>query len=311
MKRFVIAVCMALLLSAEVRAQYDVSFGHYWAMEPSFNPAAVGKEAKLNVAAAYAIQFAGFEHNPNTMYAAADVPFYALNSYHGVGVQFINDAIGLFKHKRFGLQYAYQRELLRGKLSAGIQVGMISENFDGSKLDLEQSDDPAFTTSSINGTGVDLSAGLYYKASHWYAGVSVLHLNSPRVELGDTNELDISATYYLTGGYNIRLNNPFLTIHTSALGRTDGTAWRADVTGRLKYEHEKRLLYAGMSYSPTNSVTVLLGGNFHGVHVGYSYEIYTSATIPSNGSHELFVGYQTDLDLGKKGRNVHKSVRIL
>ena len=62
-------VCLLLLSSIKGWAQYDVSFGHYWAMEPSFNPASVGKEAKLNVTAAYAIQMAGFEHNPNTMYA--------------------------------------------------------------------------------------------------------------------------------------------------------------------------------------------------------------------------------------------------
>ncbi|MBQ9262542.1 MAG: type IX secretion system membrane protein PorP/SprF, partial [Prevotella sp.] len=131
------------------------------------------------------------------------------------------------------------------------------------------------------------------------------------VELGEKNELNISATYYLTGGYNIQLRNPFLSIHTSALGRTDGVAWRADVTGRLKYTHEKRVMYAGLSYSPDKSVTILIGGNFHGIHLGYSYEVYTSAISPGNGSHELFVGYQTDLNFGKKGRNLHKSVRIL
>ena len=311
MKRFYYAIGLMLLFAADIRAQYDVSFAHYWTMEPSFNPAAVGKEAKLNIAAAYAIQLAGFEHNPNTMYAAADMPFYALGSCHGAGVQFINDAIGLFKHKRVSLQYAYQRDVLGGKLSAGLQVGMISENFDGSRLDLADSNDPAFTNSSIDGTGLDLSAGLYYQARDWYVGVSALHLNSPKVELGETNELNISATYYLTGGYNIRLNNPFLTIHTSALGRTDGVDWRADVTGRLKYEHEKRVMYAGLSYSPTKSVTVLLGGNFHGIHLGYSYEIYTSDISPGNGSHELFVGYQMELNFYKKGRNLHKSIRIL
>ena len=131
------------------------------------------------------------------------------------------------------------------------------------------------------------------------------------MELGETNELDISATYYLTGGYNIRLSHPFLTIQTSALGRTDGSAWRADLTGRLKYEHEKKVMYAGLTYSPTNSVTVMLGGRFFGVHIGYSYEIYTSAVSLGNGSHELFVGYQTELNLYKKGKNLHKSVRIL
>jgi len=293
------------------RAQYDVSFGHYWAMEPSFNPAAVGKESKLNVAVAYALQMAGFEHNPNTMYAAVDMPFYALKSYHGAGIQFINDNIGLFSHKRFGLQYAYQPKLFGGKLSVGLQLSMLSENFDGSKVELEDSSDPAFTSSSINGTGFDISAGVYYKHRNWYIGISALHLNTPTVELGEKNELAVSSSYYLTGGYNIRLKNPFLTIQTSALGRTDGVAYRADVSGRLIYTHEKRIMYAGLSYSPTNSVTVQIGGDIRGIRVGYSYEIYTSAINIGNGSHELFVGYQTELNLYRKGRNLHKSVRIL
>jgi hypothetical protein len=70
-------------------------------------------------------------------------------------------------------------------------------------------------------------------------------------------------------------------------------------------------MYAGASYSPTNSVTLLIGGRLHGINVGYSYEFYTSAINPGNGSHELFVGYQTNLNLFKKGRNKHKSVRLL
>ena len=299
------------LAAVTVRAQYDVSFGHYWAMEPSFNPAAVGKEDKLNIVGAYANQLSGFENNPKTMYAAADMPFYALGSYHAVGIQFINDAIGLFTHKRFGLQYAYQPRLWGGRLSFGIQGSMLTETFDGSKLDVIDTGDKALPTSSVNGTAFDISAGVYYNRRNWYAGVSVLHLNAPKVELGEKNEINVSSTFYLTGGYNIRLKNPFLTIHTSFLGRTDGVAYRADISGRLKYTHENRVMYAGLSYSPTNSVTVQIGGDLHGVHLGYSYEIYTSAMSISNGSHELYVSYQTELNLFKKGRNLHKSVRIL
>ena len=280
-------------------------------MEPSFNPAAVGKDAKLNFTGAYAIQLAGFEHNPNTMYAAADMPFYALRSYHGVGIQFVNDAIGLFSHKRIGLQYAYQPELFGGRLGLGGNLSMLNEKFDGSKLDIDDTKDPLFTTSPVNGSGFDVGLGLYYRRADWYAGFSIMHLNSPHVELGDKNELDISATYYLTGGYNIQLNHPFLSVQTSVLGRTDGVAYRADVSGRLVYSHEKRYLYGGLSYSPTNSVTVQLGGIIRGVRLGYSYEIYTSSISFGNGSHELFIGYQTDINLHKKGRNLHKSVRIL
>ena len=301
-----------LLTTVGMRAQQDVSFGHYWAMEPSFNPASVGKEDKLNVAVAYAMQFAGFEHNPKTMYAAGDMPFYGLGAYHGVGLQLLNDAIGLFSHKRLGVQYAYKKSLFGGKLSMGVEANILSEGFDGSKAEMpENNTDPAIATTDVTGTGIDFGAGLYYTHKNWYVGVSAMHVNSPTVELGETNELEVPATFYLTGGYNIRLRNPFLSIHTSALGRTDGVAWRADVTGRLKYTHEKRMMYAGVSYSPTNSVTVMIGGNFHGIHLGYSYEIYTTAINVGNGSHELFVGYQTDLNLFKKGKNLHKSVRLL
>jgi len=292
-------------------SQQEASFAHYWAMEPSFNPASVGKEMKLNAAAAYAMQLAGFENNPKTMYAAADMPFYVLGSYHGAGVQLMNDDIGLFSHKRLGLQYALKKTVFGGTLSAGVQFTLLSESFKGSKVDVTDTDDPVFSKADITGTGIDFGAGLYYQHRQWYVGVSALHVNSPRVEMGEKNELSISATYYLTGGYNIQLRNPFLSIHTSALGRTDGLTWRADITGRLKYTHEKRVMYAGLSCSPTNSVTVMIGGNFHGIHLGYSYEVYTSALSIGNGSHELFVGYHIDLSLAKKGRNLHKSVRIL
>ena len=310
MKRFACLIIL-ILCAVIVDAQQDVAFAHYWVMEPSFNPASVGKEKKLNVVAAYALQLAGFEHNPKTMYAAADMPLYAIGSYHGIGVQLINDDIGLFSHKRLGLQYALKKSLFGGTLSAGVQASLLSESFKGSQVDVIDTDDPVFSTSDITGTGIDFGAGLYFQHRQWYVGVSALHVNSPRVELGEKNELDISSTYYLTGGYNIQLRNPFLSIQTSALGRTDGVAWRTDVTGRLKYTHEKRVMYAGLSYSPTNSVTLMIGGDFHGIHLGYSYEVYTSAISLGNGSHELFVGYQTDLNLIKKGRNMHKSVRIL
>ena len=310
-KRIYLIVTLVLLTAVTVRAQYDPYFAHYWDMEPSFNPAAVGKESKVNVTAAYAMNFVGFENNPRTMYAGGDLPFYFLKSYHGVGAQFMKDDIGLFSHTKFALQYAFKLRLFGGTLSIGAHLGMASEKFNGSKVDVETPNDRAIPTSEVTGSGFDLGAGLYYNHRNWYVGASVLHANAPTIELGERLDFPIDRIYYLTGGYNIKLRNPFLTIHPSVLGRTDGTAYRVDVTARVKYTHEKRVMYAGIAYSPTNSVTAMVGGNFHGVSLGYSYEVYTSAISFGNGSHELIVGYQTDLNLTKKGRNRHQSVRFL
>jgi type IX secretion system PorP/SprF family membrane protein len=292
-------------------AQYDPSFSHYWAMESSYNPAAVGKENKINVIGAYNMSLVGFENNPKTMYFSGDLPFYFLGNYHGVGAKFVNDQIGLFSHNTFALQYAYKLKLFGGSLGVGLQLAMLSENFNGSKLDLAEASDPAFSTSEQTGTGFDLGAGLYYSQRYWYVGASVQHAMAPVVELGETNELEIARSYYFTAGGNIRLKNPFLTIHPSVLGRSDGVGYRADATVRVKYTHEKRVMYAGLGYSPTNSFTVYLGGDFHGISLGYSYEIYTNGLKLGNGSHELMVRYQTDVNFSKKGRNKHQSVRIL
>lgn len=302
---------MLTLVSVWSHAQYDVSFSHYFDLEPSYNAAAVGKQSKLNVAAAYAMDLAGFKRNPQTMYVGADLPFYFLKSYHGAGIQLMNDKLGLFTHQRLALQYAFKVKLFGGTLSTGVSAGLLSESFDGTKVDLEDSSDPAFSSSKLDGNSIDLGAGLYYTRGTLYVGLSAQHLNSPLIKLGETNELKVDATYYLTGGYDIRLRNPYLTIKPSFLVRTDGVAWRGDITGRLVYTNDKKMMYLGVGCSPTNSVTVLIGGNVHGVIMGYSYEMYTSAINPGNGSHELFIGYQMDLNLAKKGRNLHKSVRTL
>lgn len=297
------------MASTGVRAQYDPLFSHYFDMEPSFNPAAVGKRAVLNVTAAYALELAGFRRNPQTAYASADIPFYGMKMYQGAGIMLMNDQIGLFSHRRLQAQYAAKFKMLGGQMSVGVQAGLLSESFDTGKLDLEDSSDPAFATG--DGNAFDMSAGLYYLRGPLYAGASVAHVTAPLVHLGERNEIQVDRTYYLTGGYNIKLRNPFLTIHPSVLFKTDGVGWRADVTGRLMYTNDTKKMYGGISYSPTNSVTFLIGGFFHGIHAGYSYEVYTSAVNPGNGSHELFVGYQVDLNFVKRGKNKHKSVRLL
>lgn len=306
-----VTTAVGLLLGLQARAQYDVAFSHYFDMETSFNPAAAGRHDNINFTAAFALDMAGFRHNPQSLHAAADLPFHLLGRRHGAGIQLLSDKIGLFTHQRVEGQYAFRGRLAGGVLAVGVQGGLISEKFDGTKVDTEEPGDPAFATTLVNGNAFDLGLGLLYHHGSWYAGASVLHVNAPIVRLGTAHELPIEPTYYLTAGGNIRLRNPFLTIKPSALFRTDGSGYRADITGRLVYTHEQKMFYGGLAYSPANSATLLVGGKVHGVVVGYSYEVYTSAINPGNGSHEFFVGYQIKLNFARKGRRLHKSVRLL
>lgn len=303
---------MALTLVAmDARGQYDPYFSHYFDMQPSVNPAAAGKEPKLNITGAYAMSMAGFENAPQTALISGDMPFVALKNIHGAGLQLMSDKLGLFSHQRLSLQYALRKRLGGGWLSVGVQPGVITEKFNGGAVDLADESDPVFSKSDISGNAFDLGAGIYYARGDWYAGLSALHLTGPTVLLGESNELKVDRTYYLTGGMDFRLRNPLLKVATSAIVRTDGVAYRGDLTGRLMYSYDGRMFYAGATYSPGNSVTALIGGQFQGVIIAYSFEMYTNGIGFRNGSHELFVGYQMDVDLGKKGKNRHQTTRTL
>lgn len=303
-----------MLVGLTARAQYDAAFTNYWALQSYFNPAASGLAGQLNIQGAYSLQLLGFENAPSTMLATADMPLFFIGPRHGVGAGFMNDDIGLWSNKKFYIQYAYHQPLWGGNLSIGVRPGFLTDTFDGSEVDLGQTGDPAFPTSQVSGNAFDLDAGVRYTYKKiWYVGMSAMHCMAPTIRLGDdkNNEISISPLFCMTGGYNIKFRAPQYQLMTSAILRSDMKNWRGDVTARLGYNNEKLNMYAGLGYSPTNSVSVLVGGVFAGFKVGYSYEIYTRGVGALNGTHELVVGYQTDLNLSKKGKNLHKSVRIL
>ena len=292
-------------------AQQDPAFAHYWDLETQFNPAAVGRSPELTINAAYQSHASGFDDAGSSIYAGADIAFAIGKTRHGVGAVFQNDMIGLFSHKRFALQYAYHQRLWGGTLSIGAAVDMLSESIDGTKADLADSNDPAFPTTELSGSKFDASVGLYYSHKRWHAGISMLHVTAPTVLMGETNEYKVKSLYNFTAAYNIKTRNPLFTIVPSVMMRYDLTDFRADLTARLIYAREKKRIYGGMGYSPQHSVMLFVGGMFHGVDISYSYEANTSGMGIESGHHEVTLGYRLELNLGKKGKNKHKSVRYL
>ena len=313
MNRRVIALAALLTVGVSaVRAQWDVQFSDFTALKSFYNPAVSGTDGRLNVAATYSVQMGGYEDAPQTMYVGADLPVYFLSPRHGAGVSFLTDDNSIFKTTRVSVQYAYNLKVgKRGKLAVGFLGSLMSEKVDKSGVELEYNSDPAFPSAQLDGSKVDMGAGLYYYHPKAWLGVSAQHLLAPTLVMGETNEVSIPRVYYLMGGYNIKFKNSLISLQPSFLVQSDLDVWREDVQCKVVYERDEKKFYGGVGYSPNTSVTVLAGGVFHGICLGYSYQLYTSGVGLINGSHEVVLGYQTDLDLFKKGRNKHKSVRWL
>ena len=307
----VLLVLLAGMGANRVQAQQDVAFLHYWRMETQWNPAAVGQSPQLSIQGAVQTHTMGYEQAGSTMWAGADMAFALGRTFHGVGAMFLNDNIGLFSHKRFSLQYAYHQPWRGGTIALGLQADMLQEGIDGSKADLGDKNDPAFPTAQVNGSAFDLSVGSYYQRKGFRLSAAYHHLASPTVRLGETHELPIRGVLNVGTQYNIRTNSPLFTITPSAMFRSDFTDYRVDLTLRGQYKFENRLIFAGVNYAPQRSVGLFVGGTLQGIDISYGYEANTSGLGLGAGQHEIVIAYRLPIDLGKKQRNMHKSVRWL
>lgn len=306
---------MALLWLAALlsHAQQEAVFTHYWLVPTAYNPAAAGRSELLNVTLAYNSQLTSYERAPRTMLGTVDAQLAVGSSRHGVGAHLLKDALGLFDHTRLALQYNYQLALAGGTLAIGGQLDLLSEAFKGTKVDVEDAGDQALPRTDVRGSKLDASAGLYYTArgGRWYAALSALHLTAPTITLGETYHYGMKRSYFATAGGNISTRWPFLTLHPSVFGVYDGADYIATTTLRADYRHEGRYLFGAASYSIGRSVAVAVGGQWRGIVLTYSYEAYTSGVGLGHGNHEVVLGYQMPLSLGKKQKNRHKSVRLL
>jgi type IX secretion system PorP/SprF family membrane protein len=264
------------------------------------------------VYAAYSNQMTGFEGNPKTMLINIDAPIPFIKSDHSLGLGILNDDIGKFSNQRLYLNYAYGFKLFKGRFAIGAQIGLINSSFENKDLDFGgESNDPAFPSGNVNGNKFDLGAGILYHHKYFYTGISAFHLTSPLIELGEKNEIRIAPYLNFMAGGNIPLKNTLITIQPSLMLMTDLVSYRADITAKGNYKYKNRNVFGGVTYSPSTSVALFLGMELMNVTLSYGYEIFTSGVGAAHGNHDIYIGYDFNFDIFKKGKNKHNSIRVL
>ena len=312
MKRFLAVFTLCLCVFTAVNAQFDVHFTHYWQLKNFYNPAAAGESGKMMAYAAYGNQLSGFENNPKSMLLNIDAPIPFVRSDHNLGLGALNDYIGHFSNQHIYLNYAYGFKLFGGRLAAGAQIAIVNCTFDGSGLIFGgDGNDPAFPSGKVDGNSFDFGAGIYYRNKKFYAGISGIHLNAPLILMGEKNEIQVDPFFNFMAGCNIPVKNTLISVQPSLQVMTDLVAWRTDITARGTYSYDDKQYFGGLTYSPGTSVAMFLGIEMMNITASYGYEIFTSGIGAKNGSHDIFLGYRINLDMFKKEKNKHNSIRIL
>ena len=233
-------IVLLLTCVSLTQAQYDVRLSQYFQAKPYYNPASVGATEDLNILALARMEWVGIKGAPLSFFAMADMPLTLGKTQHGVGVVLLTESIGLFQNTHVGLQYAYKQKLFGGTISGGFQIGLVNQSFDGSKVEMVESEyhqqtDEAIPTSQVSGMGFDMNFGLFYTHKKFYAGIGMAHLIEPELQLGENAYSYIGRTYNFMGGYNIQLPNPLFELQPSVFLLTDLQSFHTDITARLEY----------------------------------------------------------------------------
>ena len=220
-----------------------------------------------------------------------------------------------------GLQCGYKITTGRSSsVTLAVQAGIIDNEFRWSERELPESDAASDEAGDIpiedqRHSAVDLSLGAFYNSRHFWAGVSVTHLNRSQVTLdvdGDGDNavaFNAGRKFYLMVGGNIPIKNTLFEIQPSMLLRADRDRVTGQLTARVRYN---RFLWAGVAWRHDDAVALLLGAEFSNIFIGYSYDrAVADVSRRGRGSHEVWGGYKVKLDFGPRNRYGHKSIRIM
>ena len=312
--------------------QQEPQYTNYMFNTLAFNPAYAGTKEYLSVRALHRDQWYNFGGGLSN--ASSDGrPITQAFSIHGnlldkigLGVNIVNDRIGARGATSLDIAYAYRIDFGKGKISLGIQAGIMNWRADWSQLSFKdpQSTDNAFAGENPNLWLPNVGAGVYYYNDQFYVGASIPRLASISLR-SDSTRTDVrrwARVYqhlYLTVGGIMPVNGnidfkPALIIKSVGLFgdflqkgdqiRTVAAPTSFDVNASFLF-YDKMWLGTSFrsaiaafikkndTYSSVASVNAFMGYQFsEGMRIGFAYDYpLTPINNYTVGSFEIMLGW--------------------
>jgi type IX secretion system PorP/SprF family membrane protein len=296
------------------KAQQDPMFSQNMFNHVTVNPAFAGMKGILSVSAVYRTQWQNMTDAPEIYAVNVDAPFSIKNTNNGIGINLLNEKIGLQNNSQLMLNYAFKGDLGWGMLNVGTKLGILQLKFDNDfyipEMDgnTDPGSDPALNTSELSKIKFDVGIGVFLTGNNFYAGASLTHLTKPSMTVGTSGEFFWKQSLNLTSGYNIPLS-PVIKMQPSFFLQSDFVSNQYILNANFTY---KETYWAGLSYRYESTVTFIGGLELkNGLQLGYSYDMnWDKIASDLGGSHEITLSYTFGLSLGKKDK-VYKSIRFL
>lgn len=292
MKKIKIISALLALVSFSATAQQDAQFTQYMYNTININPAYAGSRGALSIFGQHRTQWAGLDGAPTTNAFSVNTPLG--DSKLGLGVSFINDAIGVMDENTISIDLSYTIDLndKGSKFSFGLKGSANLLNVAYSDLLTYNPNDPNFQTDIQSQFTPNIGAGLYWHNEKTYFGLSVPNfLTTTRYDDNIQSTMQQKMHYYLMGGHVIDINPTLKFKPAFLLKAVSGTPLQADVSANFLIQDK---FTVGGAYRLDAAWSALVGFQVtDGLFIGYSYDGETTKLANySNGSHEIFLRFE-------------------
>lgn len=290
----IIFLLSTTLYSAITFGQQDPVIASYQFNQLPVNPGYAGVNDVTSFDLHYRSQWGDVDGAPKSMFISGNTSL--IENQLGIGAYLVYDKIGVTKQTRFYAGGAYELEVTNNAiLSFGLQVGILSLNYDFGELDLYDPTDEDFINGDDNITKLNFGTGLFFSADNYYVGFSIPQLLKVTEEIDGNTGDRYNRHFYLSGGI-ILDQFPTIKLKPYTLLRvTEGAPVSIDLGASALFAD---ILWGGLFTRNFNSIGIsafLTTAN--NLRIGYTGELVTGGSQPSSGfsTHEITIGIDLEL----------------
>lgn len=303
-----------MLLAGSVAGAQSLHFSQYFNTPLLINPANTGfnPDYDYRVGINYRNQWASVGNPYKTMSAWGDVKVFRdrfESGWMGIGGSLMKDVAGSgnLSATHATATIAYHQMLgYNSLLSGGFGLAYVNKRVDVNKLTFDDqwngkffdvtipSNEP-FTNTSVS--YLDLQMGLnyaYFASDNFYfnAGVSIMHINTPRESFFDPTVSNATLSRRYTGFLNasIKLQDLWI-VNPNVYVSKMGSAWEAvlgfNANRNLSGDGEKQMVF-GLYYRNNDAIIPMLGYEVNDLKIIASYDATISSLRNLNGGRGAY-----------------------
>ncbi|MEG1497835.1 MAG: PorP/SprF family type IX secretion system membrane protein [Bacteroidales bacterium] len=311
--RFIYAafLLLVLVLSSLSSAQaQDPHFSQYFANRLYINPAFAGTGVCPRINLSYRNQWP----NIGGGFSSATVSYdqYIKVLHGGIGAYVLSDIQGGGTYRNISANFMYSFRVRLGDktfLSLAAEAAYVNRYANWNSLTFPDQFDPLLglvrptTEEELANTPedknyADFKVGAVVYGENFYVGLSVGHLSRPNDAFMGLQRLPIKYTAHVGGiihftkSYGQKRSEREITLSPNLIFTQQGKMEELNYGMYLNVYPMVMGVWYRQSFSNSDALIVLLGAEYKGVSLAYSYDISLSKLKGSGGAHEISLGFK-------------------